>query len=281
LSLFALSAVLFSCSPKDDISDVGPAPVASFSVDKSNPNYVKLTNTATGTFLQKWDFGNGQFSTEKSPVAYYPFEGEYLVKLIVTSKGGMATSQQKVVVATSDPAVCLDTMFTRLTGGCAATNGKTWVLDTAKGAMGVGQPDGNSDNWFSSPSNNFNLSNVNDPCIYDNEFNFVLKGAIFTNNNKGTSLYNWEWANKERGQHQGQYADTCLTYTHKTSNWSMVRDSGKYWLSLTNNEFMAYYEGRSKYQIMKLTDTELYIRAYFGYNVNTGWRYLRFVPKKK
>ena len=76
---FVSFAVLTGCS-KD--------PVASFSVPKTNyyiNEAVTISNGTTGSSSYKWDFGDGQTSTEQSPQHAYNKKGIYQVKLTAGS----------------------------------------------------------------------------------------------------------------------------------------------------------------------------------------------------
>jgi gliding motility-associated-like protein len=62
-------------------------PDANFTVSDSTACetlFANFTNTSTGSNLTyQWDFGNGNFSTEQNPTAYYSSPGSYTVKLVV------------------------------------------------------------------------------------------------------------------------------------------------------------------------------------------------------
>lgn len=93
---FALFSFL-SCAPQneptdpdnDDYNDtwsdsgneVLDPPVASFSVSKQQPLTIVLTNKSRNAVSYKWNFGDGNTSTEKNPVHKYGSKGVYRVKL--------------------------------------------------------------------------------------------------------------------------------------------------------------------------------------------------------
>ncbi|HBE10838.1 MAG TPA: hypothetical protein DCY76_00240, partial [Flavobacteriales bacterium] len=102
----ALGVVMYSlqgCKPYEEEGIVLPgAPVASISwsfidaVDSLgqvvgiDSNRVELrAEDVEGSFLQLWDFGNGQTSDKQLDTAYYPVEGSYEVSYSVHTAGGM------------------------------------------------------------------------------------------------------------------------------------------------------------------------------------------------
>jgi PKD repeat protein len=79
---------------KTNYITVSPNPVANFSYQKSNLN-VTFTNTSTNANSYLWDFGDGNTSTQTSPVHTYLTGGSYVVNLTSTSNtcGNDVTSQ--------------------------------------------------------------------------------------------------------------------------------------------------------------------------------------------
>ncbi len=64
--------------------DTIPPPVASFSFVPAGL-YVQFTNTSTNVDSSYWDYGDGGWSNELSPIHLFPLSGNYLVTLIVWS----------------------------------------------------------------------------------------------------------------------------------------------------------------------------------------------------
>lgn len=48
------------------------------------PAEIQFTNQSVGNGIFKWDFGDGNFSTDKHPLHSYPTTGKYTIKLLVT-----------------------------------------------------------------------------------------------------------------------------------------------------------------------------------------------------
>jgi len=106
IGLIGLLMGIAGCSPESSDLEIGPVPEASFiiEIDNSNINTFTLTSTTEGAFLHLWDTGNGYVEGNAINSAYFPDKGEYEIRLIALSSGGVDTSNvQTVVVETSDP----------------------------------------------------------------------------------------------------------------------------------------------------------------------------------
>lgn len=276
--LLALPLALWnSCKPEEDADpDLGATVTPTFNINKIDDHKFVFINTTKGALI-KWDFGNGQTSQNQSDTVYYAFAGTYNATLTAINKAGKTTASKQIVISDSDPAVCQDSLFNLLSGGCAAIDsGKTWVIDHGPGAMGVGDPAKTEPNWWTSAQDHFST----DGCIYDNSFTFKLKGLEFTMTFPGGyTLYNWYWANNEKGMTMGKYDDVCVAAPTKTTNWSIVKSGGKIKLNITNGGHLGYYDGTGAYEILKLNEDTLYVRNTYSYD-GDGWRYLRFLKKK-
>ena len=103
---------LQGCKPYEEEGIVLPgAPVASISwsfidaVDSLgqvvgiDSNRVELrAEDVEGSFLQLWDFGNGQTSDKQLDTAYYPVEGSYEVSYSVHTAGGMGLGIDRLII---------------------------------------------------------------------------------------------------------------------------------------------------------------------------------------
>ena len=110
---FALLSVsfIYSCGGDD------PKPMitgeALFTVD-ANGLTVTFTNTSTvtGTTTNLWDFGDGETSTDVSPVHTYAHKGEYTVNLTVNDEAGKDHNvSTKVTVDKNSPVKLDDNSF--------------------------------------------------------------------------------------------------------------------------------------------------------------------------
>lgn len=150
-----------------------PMPTVEFTFEVDG-SAVTFTSTVSEANVYSWDFGDGNGSSEANPTHSYAMSGSYPVSLTVTGEGGEATATAEVEI--------LPSITEMLTGGPAATNGKTWVLSRGYTA-GV---DGGS---AVEPTLTVLLTseeNVLDGLLlasdeYDNEFTFYSDGRYVVN----------------------------------------------------------------------------------------------------
>jgi len=99
IALLALTISFATSCKKDDPKDpiTGEA-LFSYVADGQTVTFTN-ESTVTGTVTYLWDFGDGETSTEKSPVHIYAAKGEYTVKLTVTDEdGGTHPISTKILV---------------------------------------------------------------------------------------------------------------------------------------------------------------------------------------
>lgn len=120
LSVLAILIVLVSCNSYNPPVNPGingsgtnnttKNPVASFTYETSHPFYVKFVNTSKDADRYSWDFGDGQKSTEKSPIHKYSGKGVYKVTLSahygLTSSGYLKTNTYTKNITIVAPTKC-------------------------------------------------------------------------------------------------------------------------------------------------------------------------------
>ena len=118
LVIFA-SLVVFGCR-KDPLPEPS-AVIASFQyeVSETNWNEVTFTNYSANATSHAWDFGDGNTSTETSPVHTFDGCGTYEVTLTATGLDGSASKTESIII--TDP----NTASLFLSGA----DSKTWYLD--------------------------------------------------------------------------------------------------------------------------------------------------------
>ncbi len=112
LILFGLTIGLLQNCEDDDF----PVPAAStvpqftYTIDNEEfaPATVSFTNTSivpetVGIASFSWNFGDGQSSTETSPVHLYESPGAYTVNLVVTTSGSLEVRQTTKTIVIKDP----------------------------------------------------------------------------------------------------------------------------------------------------------------------------------
>lgn len=169
LAAFLIGFVAYSCNPYQEAKIELSAPVpADFTVEKDTGmnRYIFTANTE-GTFMHKWDLGNGVKAEGSVVRAFYQQKGNYQVKLTAFSAGGHTTATQ-VITVDQDAQVPCSGIIESLTG-CSS---KSWVLDPAGSALVVGPPDG-SVWWQADPT-----TAAARPCAYNDEFIFYEDGTF-------------------------------------------------------------------------------------------------------
>ena len=101
--IFLLGLLFISC--KKDVAK----PEADIFYTVSLDGYtVKFQNETKGAVSYKWDFGDGNTSTEASPVHAYPGKGKYVPTLYATTSDGVVTEGSTVINISKASAVKLD-----------------------------------------------------------------------------------------------------------------------------------------------------------------------------
>ncbi len=167
----ALALLLASCAKEPTITSI------TATIDGYTVNFSAVVTDATE---YTWEFGDGSTSAEAAPVHTYAMSGTFTAKLTATGKGGEISSNKEVKILPS---------FTEmLTGGPAASNGKTWVLSTGytAGVDGGGGVDNNM--WVVLPTVENVLTVIGLGDEYDNEFTFYSDGKYKVDVKNGQAL---------------------------------------------------------------------------------------------
>ncbi len=186
--IFAILLVMISCEPQLlDKPDIGLPPSAddvSFTITPGADAFTwVITNTSSVTGIATWDFGNGNKGSGESQTVKYQIEGTYPVTLTLVTRGGTGSMTQNHVQTQTDFTIFTDPVYVNLSGGSAAINGKTWVIDAeSQGHLGVGPVGGNGLEWWSAAP--FVKSGTG---AYDDEITFKIDQFVVTYDNKGKS----------------------------------------------------------------------------------------------
>lgn len=275
----AMGAFLAACSPElDNKPDLGLPPTSedvtfTYEYDADNPNIVHFTNTTEGSFIAKWDFGNGASADGNQATGAYPLKGDYTVTLLVYTRSGSASNSMVVNIAETNPNMLNTPEFILLTGGADQLDGKTWVIDSTRaGHMGVGPSSSMTPEWWQAPP--LDKAGLG---LYDDEMTFKLLDFVYVLNNHGDIFVN--------GAHAGDFGgdpaagDQKFPYTPpQDMNWSLVDQNGILTLSITKGGTIGFYTGVSTYQVLKLEENEMFIRFLDAKNPDLAW-YHRLIPK--
>ena len=149
---------MFTACEDDEKKAADPFASFQYEVSKDNALKVSFTNTSENAESYKWDFGDGETSTEENPVHEYSEEGSYDVVLTATNADGVSTDVTNTVQVGS----------TLLAG----KDSKTWKLIREGTSMGVGPDAAGARSWWSLKNDGSR------PCYYKQEFTFHLDGTF-------------------------------------------------------------------------------------------------------
>ena len=277
ISLGVMLTILGSCKKEDAVNELGKAPTTAdvqFTVTPTatNANVVNFKSTSPG-FKAIWDFGNGATAEGIDAQASYPLAGTYTVKLTIVTDGGYASSTKTVVVANTNPAMLTDPAFTTLSGGLTNLTGKTWVIDqTQQGHLGVGPIGSQFPDWYQAGPNEKATNG-----FYDDEMTFNMNALKYTYANNGTTFANASNAPGIGGPTGS--SDPTVNYTPATNlTWLVTTVNGVKYITISNNGFISYYLGVSQYQILSLTNDEMWLRCLDKSNAGNAW-YLKLIRK--
>jgi hypothetical protein len=284
LSLFA---VLMSCDGDDlDIpAAVTPTELsASSAVSTDNSGAVTFTATATGANYYHFDFGDGTSALSTTGIVTKTYEmiGDNTYTVVITAGAGEGktvteTIQVAVSLAFSDPET-----VTLLTSG----ESKTWYLASDKpGHLGLGPAREGIDGdwwypkWFVATA--FEKCGTEDSdCLCDDELTFTTDasgGLTYTLDNKGQTYFNAAHANVVGGAEEGDFCYDYDTMGSKSVVLSQVsgnvpdEETSGIQMNFSDGGFMGYYVGSSTYEILSVSETELYVRTYDTENGDLAW----------
>jgi len=174
--LISLGSLIFlSC--KYELKDLGPKPVASFTVTpiSGQVNRYLLTSTSQNAFRYDWDKANGAGYIQGKSIdtVYFSDAGTYTVKLFVFGRNGIDSASQSINVAADDPAAL--TPFKILTGNSS----RRWKLAPEAGALWIG-PDPSTTWWQNTVGDVSGRS-----CMFNDEYTFFKTGKVMNFDSKG------------------------------------------------------------------------------------------------
>lgn len=283
LSLFA---ILTSCDG-DDLNipeNVMPTNLVVTSTDSGDSSTYTFTASATGANYYHFDFGDGTSALSSTGTATKTYDaiGDNTYTVVITAGSGEEkTTSETIQVSTSinfsDPAT-----VAFLTGG----ETKKWFLAASvPGHLGVGPAREGIDGewwfpkWFS--ANAFEKCGSEDSdCLCDDELTFGVdnNGALtYSLDNKGQTYFNGSHKAVVGGAEDGDFCYDFDTSGLKTVLLSEVsgnvpdEETTGIQMDFSDGGFMGYYVGSSTYEILFISDTELYVRTYDTENADLAW----------
>lgn len=276
--------IITSCDPQEnDDHALGAAPQESqlaFTATPSSgqPNSIQLKNESSVAGVAIWDMGNGTTSKGQEVKAEYPFAGTYTITMSLYTTGGSASISQAITVNQDDMSLLDTPMYNALTGGASNLSGKTWVFDQYRdGHFGVGPADATSPDWWSCPAEGKNGSS-----LYTQEFTFTQVGVKLEWKNNGYVYSNEPGKDALGGEFvsdPGGAGDFDVKYEPKAAYTFSLNETDKT-ITLNDGAFFGFYTGSSTYEILLLTEDELYVKNKSAVESGNGW-WFRFIPKEK
>jgi PKD repeat protein len=271
-----VAIALCATSCKEDIAELGPPPSAedlAFTITPSGESDNILTfSSSSKAFLKQWEFSNGERREGNTVVVTFPFAGTYTVTLRVFTSGGSLAATETIEIAETDLSL-LKPIYTLLTGGNEATEGKTWVVDkTRPGHMGIGPIEGDSPSWWSAAP-----GDKDDTGLYDDRYTFQLQGLKFIMDNNGDVYVNTAQASNFPGSYENKGDYTAPFTPGDNLGWSISEDGDKQFLNINGNGFIGYFTGVRTSEIVEVSEEVLYLRYADAANSANAW-YLRLIP---
>lgn len=277
--LVIVQVFLIACQEEATLSTVVPATADAdftFSHTTRSDNELVFTS-ASDNFVKTWKFSDAtQLFTGDNVTHQFPLAGSYDVTLTVYSAGGSISSTQTIVIAQTDPTLLDIPIYNMLTGGNGKPEGKTWVIDsTQKGHFGVGPAGGTGPDYYQAGPNEKAGGGM-----YNDRYTFKISKFSYVFDTKGDVYMNGGQAGNFPGSHPSPVGDVTAPYTAPSDlSWSITKDdaTGNQFLTVSQGGFIGYYTGVSKYQILTLNDTSLYLGYADAASPSLAW-YIKLIP---
>lgn len=158
--------LLAGCGDDDEPMTSNENPVASFQyeIDANDFLSVSFMNFSQNATSYRWDFGDGNSSTDESPSHTYDVAGTYSVELTASNASGTPSVRSETFTLT-DP----DSALKLLTG----ESSKTWKLFREGTSLSLGPNADNPAGFWAGLSNDGGR-----PCSYEQEFIFHRDGTF-------------------------------------------------------------------------------------------------------
>jgi hypothetical protein len=284
LLLFAFTACEPQVTSAPDLSSAPQSENVTFEYepDAENPNIIQFVNTSD-SFKALWDFGNGSTAEGDTVMGEFPLQGDYTITLTIFTESGQAMNTQDITIAETNALMLDDPNLNMLTGGADNIDGKTWVIDSTQlGHLGVGpgpnsgeeNPETYSPDWYvAGPNEKVGKG------LYDDEYTFKLEGFSYEQQTNGDIYVNVGYPDEFAGAVQEDGGNDYIAPFEGGSGFNFVlkEEEDKLILDVTGGGHIGYYSGNRTYEILALSENELYIRN-LNHDGSAAW-YQRLIPK--
>ncbi len=280
---------------------------------------VKFKATANNAVSYIYNFGDGSDKVASSSgEVEHRFTktgvNTYNVTIIASGKGGVSSSSTvllEVFSAFDDIQARSFLSGAPLTKDAAGNDilevttpvSKTWYIDnTVDGALGVGpslafdiQINGGPSQYYY-PAFFAAAAGTTNDCYADDELTFTINedgSMTYALDNKGETFFNGNAAHQTVVGGSGANGDECFTFdtsfdsnvslAPSSEDWSKVADPAFQprgtQMNFSNGGFMAYYVSSTSFEILEISETEMYVRTLDGVDPNLAW-YFKFTTVK-
>ena len=272
-----------------EVKESQPDYAAGFTLDKIDDFHYRVSVTTPFGVKQKFIYTGARmlYDTLSVDTVYFPFAGDYKIRVDVTSYKDRDTNNEpvfdfaeKIVTIASDDVSNPDlnnSIYNILTGGIGDGDGKTWIISPAPKLSGTGPwrrirydltyydyPDGLSATpaWANG--------------ALSNEFTFIMRGYQFIPKN-GNATANWFIGNVKLGMTNALYADkefvdpNIAPATFKLTKGAFPVDTTRllgYGMDFNNKAYLGFFQNRIGYEICKISATNDSIWFRQKYNDN-------------
>jgi len=161
---------LVSYKNPNDEPVIGEAlPEAGF-IANADGNTITFTNTSANASSYMWDFGDGNTSTDESPVHTYSGAGNYTVTLTALNEEGAAVMFTNPVIVAINSVFSASTLF--------GEDSKSWKLAPQANALAVGPAIGSGE-WWANTADDVTVRT----CAFNDTYTFTKDGAFEYNAN--------------------------------------------------------------------------------------------------
>lgn len=243
--------------------------VAAFDYEVTDDFTVTFTNKSVGADSYLWEFGDGETSTDASPVHTYE-AGNYTATLTATGEGGQNAATESFTLQSSiDP----NSPIQLLTAG----DTKGWILAKEANSVNFGPMDNDTTIWWGTPENAFESR----PCLFDNVYTFNFDGT-YSRDINGALWKEWKFfdavsgegcldesedAVTKQGNNVNAWKDGSFTFALSQDQTEIIVTGsggyiGHYTSGVASSDFMPHEEHR--YTITSISADRLELQS-FGY----------------
>lgn len=180
-----------------------------------------------------------------------------------------------------------ESIFNLLTGGTVNPTGKKWKISPFPNKTGMGPVTTLDQSYWT--YNQGLIETCFTEGLLNNDYTF-RKDSTYIPKNQNVTVH-WAHANVYFGKNQAQFVDLALQDPkHTAAPFKLKKMEGSpgtgFILDVQNGSYLGYFQNRSRYEIIKITEDSMYVRQAFSEDPSTDpkldeiVRYFTFVADK-